>query len=295
MTADRSVARDAEPAGLIAAIAARPGWLTVVGLPGVGKSYLVASVTGRDEHTLWVSAERSTSEADLAERIAAACSVAPCDFSRALGRVVERGARTLVLDGADAIPTSIAARVMAASKERGLTLLATARRPIGLGGEVLHPLLPLDRASGSRLFWRIAGESETTLMGMPAGAVEEIVARTDGLPAHLVLLANRLRTYGWDFVRERFLEASGPRSESIPARTEEAFGVSVALLGPSERRVLGAFSVIADDVGLEAVERILGPLWDDSGGASRFPSTSWRRAVGSAREAWSSACRASRV
>ena len=261
---DSLLARESELERLRAALAARPAWLSVVGVPGVGKSHLVSAAVGGAEGTAWLASEGALTIDDVRERLGALGGLLAPTLVDALGMLKEAGRDTLVLDGCDTLTAATATDVAAACADLGMVVVATAWAQRGLAGEVVHRVAPMDRDAASQLFMHFAGSAARDRRSLPEGAIEALVDRADGLPAQLVLLGTRMRVYGFEFLRERFLDAPRPRPETLPAGIEAAFVASVGLLQPAEHWVLASFAVFAEPVGLAAVEDVLGPLWGPS-------------------------------
>ncbi|ASO17689.1 putative ATPase/DNA-binding SARP family transcriptional activator [Actinoalloteichus hoggarensis] len=163
----------------------------------------------------------------------------------------------------------------------GLRILATSQEPLGLMGEALLSVPPLDlpppgavdaagvAASGAgRLFIARATASSAgfTLNARNAADVATLCRRLDGIPLALELAANRVRSLGTrelvDRLDDRFALFSGGRRD-VPARQQTLRAVidwSWELLTDPERRVLRRLSVQADGYGLEtAVAVCSGP------------------------------------
>lgn len=159
----------------------------------------------------------------------------------------------------------------------GVTVLATSREPLGLTGEALVPLAPLevpppDTGPGEvlaypavRLFTDRAAAVRPGFGARPE--VAEICAALEGMPLAIELAAARVRSFTVTEIAERLKEhgrfallSRGDRTAAARHRTLR--GVvewSWSLLGPEERSMAGRFSVFPGEASLEAVERICGP------------------------------------
>ncbi|MFF2087904.1 BTAD domain-containing putative transcriptional regulator [Nocardia sp. NPDC058176] len=160
----------------------------------------------------------------------------------------------------------------------GLRILATSREPLGVSGEALYPVAPLElpyspgdvsaetlpKFSAVRLFTARAAAAAPgfTIDPENAAAVATICRRLDGIPLALELAAARVRALG---VRElaarmddRFeLLVAGHRGG--PGRQQTLRAVidwSWEQLTEPEQAVLRRLSVHADGFGLAAAERI---------------------------------------
>ncbi|QEV22406.1 AfsR/SARP family transcriptional regulator [Streptomyces alboniger] len=146
-----------------------------------------------------------------------------------------------------------------------LRVLATSQEPLGLTGEAVFLVEPLDAADAVTLFAaRAAASAPGFSLADPgdAAAVAEICRRLDGLPLALELAATRVRGLG---VRElaarlhdRFrLLTSGQRGAPARQRTLRAvLDWSWELLTPPERTVLRRLAVHRDGCTLEAAEAV---------------------------------------
>jgi predicted ATPase/DNA-binding XRE family transcriptional regulator len=153
----------------------------------------------------------------------------------------------------------------------GLRVLATSREPLGVPGEVICPVPPLDlppdladeqaraEAPAVRLFLERGSAARGGVRGevAPVAVAERICRKLDGLPLAIELAAARLGTLSAAEIethltdRFRFLAnrrpARNPRHQALQA----AMDWSYDLLSASERQVLGELSVFAGTFGLE--------------------------------------------
>jgi predicted ATPase/DNA-binding SARP family transcriptional activator len=155
----------------------------------------------------------------------------------------------------------------------GLQVLATSREPLGLTGELLWPVPPLEvpvgegldalgRSSAVQLFVeRAAAATPGFAVGAGnAAAVASICRRLDGLPLALELAAARIRALGVDQLAARLDDrfrvlATGGRD--APARQQTLRAVidwSWELLSAGERAVLRRLAVHVDGFTLAAAE-----------------------------------------
>ncbi|MFC3994739.1 BTAD domain-containing putative transcriptional regulator [Nocardiopsis sediminis] len=190
-----------------------------------------------------------------------------------------RGRRLLlVLDNCEHVVAPVAR--LAERLLRGapdLRILATGREPLGLSGELVRAVPPLDtpppdagndpaalRASGAvRLFLaRAAAASGFTLDSGNAAAVADLCRRLDGIPLALELAASRVRTLGIHGLTARLddrfgLLVDGYRDAPERQRTLRAvIDWSWELLTAAERTVLRRLAVHADGCSLEGAEAV---------------------------------------
>ncbi|MET8157828.1 BTAD domain-containing putative transcriptional regulator [Sphaerisporangium sp. NPDC005289] len=196
-----------------------------------------------------------------------------------LARAIRTRRMLLVLDNCEHVieeAAELAASLLRAAP--GLRVLATSREPLGLAGEVVWPVPPLEvpgpagRAdpatlehfSAVRLFVDRAGAAARgfTLTPENAEAVALLCRRLDGIPLALELAATRVRALG---IRglvagldDRFrLLATGhrgapPRQQTLMAMIDWSW----QLLTPAERTVLRRLAVHADGCTLEAAHAV---------------------------------------
>jgi predicted ATPase len=159
----------------------------------------------------------------------------------------------------------------------GLRILATSREPLGLPGEVVWAVPPLDvpgradtdvagltRSAAVRLFVARAAAAAPgfALSADTAAAVAVLCRRLDGIPLALELAATRVRALGVAELVARLddrfrLLATGRRD--APARQQTLMAMidwSWDLLTEPERVVLRRLAVHADGCALEAAEEV---------------------------------------
>ncbi|MEV0703624.1 BTAD domain-containing putative transcriptional regulator [Saccharopolyspora sp. NPDC050389] len=183
----------------------------------------------------------------------------------------------LVLDNCEHLiigAAGMAARLLRALP--GLRILATSREALGISGETLLPVPPLDvplpgsgladvRASGAvRLF---TARAAATSPGFDIGAgnaasVAAICRRLDGIPLALELAATRVRVLGAKTLESRLddrfgLLTSGPRDAPQRQRTLHAvIDWSWQLLPTAERTVLRRLAIHRDGCTLDSAESV---------------------------------------
>ncbi|WP_067456504.1 BTAD domain-containing putative transcriptional regulator [Actinomadura macra] len=276
--------------GAVAEIRARLGTdrlVTLTGPGGVGKTRLaVEAADGLADafaDGVWMAElagiERSTVP-DLAEAVTAILDVRdrPGERGTPLDQLAAAlGARRLLLvldncehmiDQAAELAGSLLRRVP------GLRVLATSREPLGLPGEVVWAVPPLEvpgpsdgpeaaaRTGAVRLF---VARAEAASRGFrldegTAAAVAVLCRRLDGIPLALELAATRVRTLGVEGLVARLddrfrLLATGHRGAPPRQRTLTAMiDWSWDLLTEPERAVLRRLAVHADGCAVESAE-----------------------------------------
>ncbi|MFB9854986.1 BTAD domain-containing putative transcriptional regulator [Micromonospora andamanensis] len=276
--------------------------VTLVGSGGVGKTRLAVEVAtrltdrfsdgawlvelaalGRSERTDGMAAVAGAMMAVLNIREDAAGSLVPD------GQLVDAGARLasalhgrdilLLLDNCEHLVDDVARLVesLLPAAPR-LRLLATSQEPMGLPGEVVWRVPPLDlpdhsagrdtealrRSSAVELFVARAAAAAPgfTLTPANADAVAVLCKRLDGVPLALELAATRVRAFGMQELVARLddrfrLLATGLRGVSPRQQTlRSMIDWSWDLLTGTEQTLLRRLGVFADSCTLAAAERV---------------------------------------
>lgn len=274
--------RDVEQAG---ALLARHRLVTLVGPGGAGKTRLaIESGAALEDGTpdgVWLAELAPVRDpAGVPQAVLAALGM------RDLGRAPVRtpgGVPTEVVDPADRLVTGLAGRrslvildncehviEAAATLAEKLLLecpdirvLATSREPLGVAGELVWPVRPLDQANAEALF---ADRAATARPGYrvedEAGAVARVCRELDGMPLAIELAAARLRSLSAaqiaDRLDDRFRLLTGgsrtalPRHQTLRAVVEWSWD----LLDETERLLAARFAVFAGGATLEAAEAV---------------------------------------
>ncbi|MBG6093543.1 AfsR/SARP family transcriptional regulator [Actinomadura viridis] len=265
--------------------------VTLTGPGGVGKTRLATEAGLRAAEApgdgVWMvelaAFERSATVDELTDGVLAVLDV---HDAASLGTPAERlagalaGRRPLlVLDNCEHVVDQAAelARLLL-DAATGVRLLATSREPLGLPGEVVWAVPPLEvpgradgadpaeleRSSAVRLFVTRAAAAARgfRLDADTAPAVSVLCRRLDGIPLALELAATRVRTLGVHGLVARLddrfrLLATGhrgapPRQRTLMAMIEWSWD----LLPEPERAVLRRLAVHADGCSLEAAEAV---------------------------------------
>ncbi len=185
----------------------------------------------------------------------------------------------LVLDNCEHLVEQVAALVEGLLKAApGLRVLATSREPLGLAGEVVWDVPPLEvpvadasadparlmESSAVRLFVsRATAAARTFTLDADTGpAVAELCRKLDGIPLALELAAARVRALGVHGLVERLddrLKLLAGAHRDTHARHHSLTAVidwSWRLLSDPERRVLRRLAVHAGGCTLEAAEAV---------------------------------------
>ncbi|MFC9970176.1 BTAD domain-containing putative transcriptional regulator [Spirillospora sp. NPDC127200] len=238
--------------------------VTLIGPGGVGKTSLAVEAARRFPGEAWLV--DPAAGGDVAALVSAALGlrdVPAAGLAEAL-----RGRRVLlVLDGCERVVEPVAALTAALLRAApDLRVLATGREPLGIAGERLWNVPPLDGDAAARLF---AARASAAAPGFAvdegnAEAVAAICRRLDGLPLALELAATRVRAMDVHELAARLddrfrLLAAGPRDAPARQRTLRAvIDWSWDPLPEPERAVLRRLSVHADGCTLDAADRVCG-------------------------------------
>jgi predicted ATPase/DNA-binding SARP family transcriptional activator len=193
---------------------ARGRLVTLIGPGGVGKTRLATEVAGqaRSPGGVWlVELAAVAGPADVVHAIVAALDLRETGVRHRdpVARLAEAlGGRDvlLVFDNCEHVVEAVA-RLAHELLGRcpDLRILATSREPLGVTGELLVPVLPLDPDAAARLFAERA-QAVAPRFVMDEGNAERIVdvcRRLDGLPLAIELCAARLRTMPLEAVVSR--------------------------------------------------------------------------------------------
>lgn len=269
--------------GEIRALLARERLVTLTGPGGVGKTRLaIAAAAGlRDlPDGAWLVELAGAGPGTVADAVTAALGVQEADGTAGLAAAVRSRTFLLVLDNCEHVideAAALAADLLRAAP--GLRVLATSREPLGVPGEVVWDVPPLEvpapgeadpgtlaRYGAVRLF---AARAAAAARGFAldegnAAAVGLLCRRLDGIPLALELAATRVRALGVQGVADRLddrfrLLATGhrgapPRQRTLTALIDWSWG----LLTEPERAVLRRLAVFADGCTAPAAEAVCG-------------------------------------
>ncbi|WP_433247180.1 BTAD domain-containing putative transcriptional regulator [Streptosporangium sp. CA-135522] len=170
----------------------------------------------------------------------------------------------IVLDNCEHVveeTAALAARLLATCPR--LRVLATSREPLGIIGENVWQVRPLDGDAAVRLFTDRAGAARRGFAADPR-LVRRICAALDDLPLAIELAAARLRTLDVHDLAERLddrlgVAARGNRTADERHRTlRSVVAWSWDLLSEPEQRAARRFTVFTGGATAEAAQRVCG-------------------------------------
>ncbi|BCJ65437.1 ATP-binding protein [Polymorphospora rubra] len=295
------IGRDADVAEIADLITAGPaaGIVNLVGLAGVGKTGLALAVGARlgAAHPGGVAGIVITEESSAGEVLAAIATVFGVGRSADLAARLAGAQALLVVDAVERAPDAVAEilRSLAASAPT-LRILATGRHPVGVPGERVWPVAPLevppaeagaDLASVARypaaaLFLaRLRQVRRDPLDPGEVSALADLVRRLGGLPLALELAAARGRVLDLNEMLDRYGDrvldlASRPATrEAVAVNLRDAVAASYRLLEPGEQAALRRLSMFRNRWSVELAEAMLadvpGPDGDPVGTSDQVP------------------------
>jgi predicted ATPase/DNA-binding SARP family transcriptional activator len=259
--------------------------VTLTGTGGTGKTRLAleagARAAGRFTDGVWLTELAGISDPGLvAAQVMGALGVRQAGELPVLEALIYRlrsAELLLVLDNCEHLLDACAGLAGALLRAApALRVLATSREPLGLPGEVICPVRPLDlppqtagtleagQAAAVRLFLdRGSAARGGTVAGVaPVAVAERICRQLDGLPLAIELAAARLGTLSAAEIeahladRFRFLAYRRPVADPRHQALRAAMDWSYDLLSAEERRVLGELSAFAGTFGLAQVAEV---------------------------------------
>ncbi|GII88630.1 hypothetical protein Ssi03_66200 [Sphaerisporangium siamense] len=253
--------------------------VTLTGPGGAGKTRLAleAARARTDADGPWLVEMAGLHAPELLTPTAAAALGLPSASSPEQLAAMLAGRRTLiVLDNCEHLLVHAAHLVHTLlARCGGVRVLCTSRESLGITGEAVYEIPPLDAATeGTELFLR---RSAAALPGgIPEAGdretIETVCARLDGNPLAIELAAAQCRTLSLDQIadalKDRFtLLVAGPAGRPDRHRTlVDTIAWSDQLLQPGERRLFHRLGVLEGGFDLEAaaavggVAPVLGPL-----------------------------------
>ncbi|MFI6050850.1 BTAD domain-containing putative transcriptional regulator [Streptomyces violascens] len=261
------VGRDSELAVLVRLLGSSR-LVTLIGTGGTGKTRLALEAAARLPGEVCFVDLSASPRTALAVRGALGLRDSGADDPEAaLVEALRDRAVLLILDNCEQIVEDAAAlthRLL--SHCPGLRVLATSREALGITGESLRPVGPLDTDAAVRLFTdrAVAVRPDFAPDQSNSPAVQAICSSLDGLPLAIELAAARLRqlplTEIADRLDDRFrLLSRGDRTKPERHRTLRAVVEwSWSLLSDEEREFAARLTVFAGGATAEAAGRVCG-------------------------------------
>ncbi|RAS62364.1 putative ATPase [Lentzea atacamensis] len=225
--------------------------VTLTGFGGVGKTRLALTCAASVPEAWFVELDSAAEPLAALDAALGPNPLATPVFSRL-------GSSLVVLDNCEHVVSSAAAlcvELLASAPE--VRVLATSREPLGIPGEVVHPVSPLDLDHAVRLF--------TARVGVALDLdVRRVCAALDGIPLALELAAARARSLSAAQLEARVdsrLRLLDRGSRTGPARHRTLRAVidwSWELLDSAERLLLARLGVFVGGATAAAVHAVCG-------------------------------------
>ena len=257
-------------------------FLTLVGPGGMGKTRLAieAAAAAADEFPdgVWFVDLSPVAEPEAAvHAVASTLSLPPQPGVTLLESIVEAltGRRLLlVLDNCEHVIEAAAQIAVGVGRGTpGVSILATSREPLGLAGEQVWPLAPLDATfEGVELFVERSRSADPSFVvsDEDRSVLAALCARLDGMPLAIELAAARVRSMTLRDLAERlddrFRLLRGSRRSGVDPRQQTLLATvewSYQLLDPDEQLLFDRLSVFAGSFDLEAAQAVCSDMQID--------------------------------
>ncbi|MBS2964083.1 hypothetical protein KGA66_13580 [Actinocrinis puniceicyclus] len=264
--------------------------VTLVGAAGVGKTAVALNAASRvapgfpDGVTVVelgylppMEPRRPATDEGYARIVAAVCAALEVRGPGQPAAALKETQSLLVLDNAEHVAADCGRFVDQITRScPGIRILTTSRRPLGLGGEAVVELPPLEPASAARLLrLRASGHLPRLDLSTDPEAVAELCRAVEGLPLAVELAAARLRTMSLRTLLRRVGWQRGllvaPNGAGLPHQRglDSTLEWSYDLLTRPAQRLLGALAAFDGPFTLEEAERAVActpPTWQEVAG-----------------------------
>ena len=241
--------------------------VTLVGAGGIGKTRLANELVHQLDdgvECLVIELDQAVSSADLARAVAGALGLTAPSIHAVIDRVghalAARSRALVVLDNLEQVDDfAPVATWMARSPET--MLLCTSRRALGVTGERVMNLAPLEHDDATALLLHHAKRYDPHFQLDDPDGLGEVASLLDHLPLALELAGPRLPLLGPAGLRaaltDRFRVLRSPRALGRHGTMEAAVAWSWERLDEREREVLAATALFRAPTDLEAIARLV--------------------------------------
>jgi predicted ATPase len=267
------IGREGDDASVVAALRAQP-FVTLLGPGGAGKTALARAMLTEDRvggvdggHFIDLSALEPGADVLPAVALALSISLDAARRATTVSAIAQLDA-LVVFDNCEHVVDSAADLIerLLAVPDRVVRILTTSRSRLGVGGEWIHEVAPLDPAAALVLFAKraSAARQDWDLGSVDRERLEAMLAKLDRLPLTIEMAAARLNSMTFDDIIDS-LDAGAPvlqvthRSSSHRHRNLDSLvNWSVGLLPDNQRHVFEDCCVFAGSVNVDDAAVVLG-------------------------------------